>query len=236
MPSPYIQSIKNWEIREMVVQFLEAKEMFEKNNKPGKESEYIAFKKLREICDILFEIKEKHHLIFKQIINPKKRKFENVNKFTPNEGEINFMNNVGLLFHKVMVARELKYMLNYYTEDSSGYQETRASLERNLERIALLFKQGTELLLKMLQSHKNNTHLITYFLENQKFCEKQFNANLEDLLKILTDSGDEEHAYLITAKYYADSGWFSKARDMCLKSLEINPQNEDAKSLMIQLQ
>ena len=236
MPSPYITSIKNWEIREMVVQFLEAKEMFEKHNKPSKDSEYIAFKILREICDMMFDLKEKHHLIFKQIINPKTRKFENVNKFTPNEGEINFMNNLGLLFHKVMVARELKYMLNYYREDSSGYQETKNALERNLSRIELLFMQGAELLLKMLQSHKNNTHLITYFLENQEFCEEHFNAGLSDLLEILTDRGDEEHAYFITAKYFADSGWFGKARDMCLKSLEINPQNEDAKSLMIQLQ
>ncbi len=236
MPSLYIQSIKNWEIREMAVQFLEAKEMFEKNNKPTNENEYIAFKKLREICDMLFELKEKHHLIFKQFINPKTRKFENVNKFTPNESEINFRNNVGLLFHKVMVARELKYMLNYYTEDSDGYMETKLSLERNLKRIDLLFWQGAELLLKMLQSHKNNTHLITYFIENQSFCEKQFNTRITDLLGILTETGDEEHAYLITAKYYADSGWFSKARDMCQQCLEVNPQNEDVKLLLIQLQ
>ncbi|MBD3287953.1 hypothetical protein GF337_04045 [candidate division KSB1 bacterium] len=236
MPSPYLRSIKDWEIREMVVKYLEVKEMFEKHNKPTKDSEYISFKILKELCDIMFDMKEKHHLIFKKFVDPKKRKFESANKFTPNEGEINFMNNVGLVFHKVMVARELKYILNYYTEDSAGYQETKASLERNLVRIELLFRQGVDILLEMLKSHQDNIHLITFCIENQDFCEKQFNKSLSSLLDIVTEKTDEENVYLRTARYYADSGWFGKARDMCQKSLEINPQNEEAKSLLIELQ
>lgn len=232
MPSPYIQNIKNWKIREMVVRYLMAKAKFEKHNKPTTEREFIAFATLKDLCNEMYEIKEDHHLIFKKLVDPKNRKFEDANKFTPNEGEINFMNNVGLLFHKVMIARELKYMLNYYTEDSKGYQESRRSLERNLCRIEQLFDQGIDVLLTMLKSHTNNIHLITYVMENQSFCVKQLNCELEKLLLILTEEKSIEDAYVLSAKYYYDSGWADKARDMCQKSLVINPENQVAQSLM----
>ncbi|MFX0141291.1 MAG: tetratricopeptide repeat protein [Candidatus Hodarchaeota archaeon] len=232
MTSPYIQNIKDWKIRELVIGFLEAKATFEKNNKPKKKDSFISFSILRKICDMLYETKENHHLIFKKITNPKNHTFEVANKFTPNEGDINFMNNVGLLFHKVMVARELKYVLDYYEEDSTGYQETKASLERNLQRIEMLFNQGIDILLSMLRNHKNNIYLITYFLENKKFCTDQFRIDLESLLKIVTDKDSLENTYLMSAMYYANSGWYDKARKMSQKSLQLNPENKEAKSLI----
>lgn len=229
MPSPYIENIKDWKIREMAVGYLQAKASFEKYNKP---TNIISFKILKEICDTLYDVKENHHLIFKKIIDPKKGKFETANKFTPNEADINFMNNVGLLFHKVMVARELKYILDYYEEDTTGYQETKASLERNLQRIAMLFHQGNDVLQAMLESHKNNIYLITYFLENQEFCKKQFKLDINSLLSMLTDEDGLEKAYLNAAQFYASSGWNDKVKNMCKKSLQLNPQNEEAKQLL----
>lgn len=233
MISPYIQSIKEWKIREMVIGLLEAKSIFDKHNKPA--AEMISFAVLRKICDFLYDIKENHHLIFKKIINPKKHLFENANKYTPNESEISFMNNVGLLFHKVMVARELKYILDYYTEDSNSYQETKASLDRNLQRIAMLFNQGTAILLNMLKSHTNNIYLLTYFLENQEFCANQFKQNIETLLKILTGEGSLEDAYFSSARYYAKSGWIEKARNACQTVLKLNPDNRQAIALLKEL-
>ena len=232
MTTPYIQNIKDWKIREMAVGFLEAKALFEKYNISTSNDDTISFNILRNICDMLYEIKENHHLIFKKIINPRKRTFEQANKFTPNEGEINFMNIIGLLFHKVMVAREFKYVLDYYEEDSSGYQETKASLQRNLFRIAALFDHGINILLSMLKSHINNVYLIIYCLENQQFCSEQFKMNIELLLKILTDEHRMEKTYLLAAKYCMDSGWYDKAKSMCEKSLQLNPQNKEAKTII----
>lgn len=233
MISPYIQNVKNWKIREMAVRFLEAKATFETHNKPLDSGEIIAFGILRKICDMLYEIKEDHHLIFKKIINPKKRTFEDANKFTPNEGEINFGNNVGLLFHKILVARELKYMLDYYEEDSTGYLDTKTSLDRNLDRIQALFTRGIEILQTMLRSHTNNIYLITYFVENQEFCTNQFKLEPESLLRMITDQeyGLEE-AYLAAAKYYRKSGWHDKAKAICEKNLQLHPQNIETKKLL----
>jgi len=232
MATLYIQNIKNWKIRDMVVKYLEAKATFETYNKPFSSGTIISFGTLKKICDALYEIKEDLHQIYKKIINPKKRTFEAADKFTPNEGEINFINNVGLLFHKVMVARELKYMLDYYKEDSVSYQETKASLERNLERIEFLFNQGIEILLHMVKSHTNNIYLLTYCLENQEFCINQFKLDLESLLGILIDKQGTEKAYTLAAEYYFSSGWHDKVKTMCHKILQINPQNSKAQQML----
>ena len=232
MTSPYIQNSKDWKIREIVVHFLEAKSTFETHIRPLGDGKIISYGILRNICDLLWEIKEGHHLIFKKIIDPKKRTFEKANKFTPTEGEINFMNDAGLLFHNVMIARELKYMLDYYKEDSSDYLHTKKSFERTIKRIERLFNQGIKALQTMLKSHKNNIYLITFFLENQKFCTKQLKIDLESLLKLLTVDDGLEKAYLTAAEYYVSSGWYDKAELMCKQSLKLNPQNSRAKSLM----
>ncbi len=229
MASTYLQTIKDWKMMEMVVGFIEAKALFEKHMNEGHQ---FPFSMLRKICDLLYEVKEKHHLIFKKVYNPKKHTFEIADKLTPNDEEINYMNNIGLLFHKIMVARELKYVLDYYEEDSTGYQETKASLIRNLQRIHLHFSQGIDVLVMMLKKQVNNIHLITYFLENSKFCSEQFKMDIESLVKLLAVEDGLGSAYLAVANYYHQSGWNDKAKKMCQKSLKINPKNEIASSLL----
>ncbi|MEE4310612.1 MAG: hypothetical protein V2J62_01975 [candidate division KSB1 bacterium] len=232
MVSRYIQDIRDWKIREMVTGFLESKFMFEKSIAAEKD---ISFSILKKLCDMLFEIKENHHLIFRKIVDPKKRTFEIAQKFTPNEEQINFMNTVGLLFHKVMVARELKYVMDYYQEDSTDYQETKASLSRNLDRIRVLFDEGIHVLLSMLKSHIDNIHLISYFLENANFCSELFNMDLESLIKIISKKDGLESAYLLAAQFYSENGWLEKAEVMCKKALAVNPQNTVARSLLASL-
>jgi len=233
MVSPYIRSIKEWKIREVITGFLEAKALFEEHitNDDG----FVPFNILKDVCNILYDTKENHHLIYKKIIDPQKRSFEHANKFTPNEQDIAFMNNIGLLFHKVMVARELTYIFDIYQEDSVSYQDTRASLERNLHRIAQLFQQGIEIQLNMLKTHTNNIHLITYILENEEFCTQQFNTDLQSLLQILTKKTSSAEAYLMTVEYYMQSGWFDKAKNICEKMLHIEPNNPRAMEFLTQL-
>ena len=226
----YIKSIKEWKIRETITGFLEAKAMFEKTYK--RKERDITYNNLKKICDLLFHAKEDNHLIFKKIINPRKRCFEEANKFTPNENELNFVNNTGLLFHKVMVSRELKYVLDFYNEDSLGYDETENSFQQNLIRIDLLFKQGIDIILKMLESHTNNIHLLIYIIENKEFCEKQFNKTLNDLIDLVINHKDLKYAYILSATYYFESGWNDKVKSMCKNILKIDPQNVEAKEML----
>lgn len=231
--SPYIASIKDRKIRQIVSRYLDAYRSFKEYNESYHEGMMMSFSNLRKVHDILWEIKENFHLIHKRVLNPRKKIFEQANKFTPSDSEISFMNNVGLLFHKVMVARELKYVLDYYEEDSSSYQETRASLERNLDRINSLFDQGTKLLVQMLVNYQNNIQLITYILENQEICESLLQKNNIELLSILSRGRDIEDIYMDAVHYYQNSGWSDKAEEVLRKLLKINPSHEKA-AVMLQ--
>lgn len=231
--SPYIAGIRNRKIGHIITRYLEAFSTFKEYNKSFQEGVLMSFSNLRKVHDILWDIKEGFHLIYKRVLNPKKKIFEPAAKFTPTDSEINFMNNIGLLFHKVMVARELKYVLDYYEEDSSSYQDTRISLERNLDRINFLFDQGIELLVQMLDNYQNNIQLITYFLENTEKCELLLQKNIKEVLKILCRGRSIEDIYLDAVHYYQNSGWMDKAESALRELLKINPIHEKA-ALMLQ--
>lgn len=230
---PYIAGARDRKIRYIVSRYLEAYSLFKEYNQSFHEGVIMSFSNLRKVQDILWDIKENFHLIYRRILNPKKRIFEQANKFTPNESEISFMNNVGLLFHKVMVARELKYILDYYEEDSNGYQDTKASLDRNLDRVNFLFDQGIELLVQIFENYQNNIQLITYFLENKDKCESLLKKNIQDILKILSCGRSIEDIYIDAVHYYQNSGWIDKAETILKQLLKINPKHEKA-TLMLQ--
>jgi len=231
--SPYIAGIKDRKIRQIISRYLDTYSSFKEYNQSFHKGVIMSYSNLRKVHDILWEIKENFHLVYKRILNPKKKIFEPANKFTPSDSEITFMNNVGLLFHKVMVARELKYVLDYYEEDSSGYQETRASLERNLDRIDSLFDLGIKLLVQMLENYQNNIQLITYFLENEKIYESLIQKSNIELLKILSRGRDIEDIYMDAVHYYQNSGWTDKAEEVLRELLKINPSHEKA-AVMLQ--
>jgi len=225
---PYIIGTKDRKIRDIIASYLEAYSSFKDYNRLFHEGIIMSFSNLKKVHDILWNIKENFHLIYKRVLNPKKKIFEATNKFTPSDEEIKFMNNIGLLFHKVMVARELKYVLDYYEEDSDSYLETKASLERNLDRINLLFDQGLELLQNLLGNYQNNIQLITYFLEHREDCEAIFNKKIEDLLQLLSRGRNIEDVYIDVIHYYQNSGWNDRANQILSQLLKINPTHEKA--------
>lgn len=230
--SPYIKNIKDWQIRDIISRYLEAFITFKDFNRSFHKGEIMSFSNLRKIHDMLWDVKEKFHLIFKRVLNPKKRIFEQTNKITPSENEIDFMNNVGLLFHKVMVARELKYVLDYYEEDSAGYQDTIASLEHNLERINVLFDQGKDFLVKTLVNYKDNIQLLTYFLENKEMCEPILKKRPHEILKIISGGKKIEDIYMAVVRYYQYSGWNDKAESVLRELLEVRPGHKEATVLL----
>lgn len=231
--SPYIVSIRDRKIRNIISRYLEAYMMFLEYNQSFHKGVIMSFTNLRKLNDVLFHIKEDFHLVYKRVLNPRKKIFEQANKFSPAGSEINFMNNVGLLFHKVLVARELKYVLDYYEEDSNGYQETIASLERNLDRIKLLFDQGLELFVHMLDNYQNNLQLITYFLENKETCAKILSKNVNEILQVLSRGRSLEDIYMDAIHYYQNSGWMDRTETLLKELLRINPKNEKA-TVMLQ--
>jgi len=230
--SPYVKNIKDWKIREILSGYFDAILTFRKHHRSRRKKEKITFSTLRKICDILYDAKESFHLLFRRIMNPKKKIFEQSNKLTPNDLEIQLMNNIGILFHRVMVARELKYLIDYYEVDSEGYEEAKLSLDNNLEKIDMLFNHGIEIILKIIDNYHDNILLLTYFLENKTSLKKIFKNGFEDIIKIFVKNRDLEDIYLEAGKYYLESGWNDRARDAFRLVLKLFPTHSEAKLLL----
>lgn len=228
-PSPYLWKIKDEKVKEIIDGYLKAKNMFEAYNSQFQNGRIMSFKELKEISEVLFDVKEDHHLLFKRVIKPKVRELEKARKFTPSEEEIKLMNNIGLVFHKVMVVRELKYVMEHYEEDSANYIETKEELERMLERIDNLFKDGLDVIKNVLPSYPNNL-LLSYFLENREFVEKSFGNDLKNIVEVMLGKGGLEQAYFRIGKYYLENGWYEQAEKMFEETLKINPEHQGAKS------
>lgn len=228
-PSPYLQKIKDEKIKDIIDGYLRAKSMFQSYNSKFRDGEIVSFEELKEISEVLFEVKEDHHLLFKRVINPKARELEKARKFTPTEEEIELMNNIGLVFHKVMVVRELKYVMEHYKEDSIDYMETKEELERMLGRLDILFRDGLRIIKSALSLYTDNYILLAYFLENRDFVEEIFGEDLEEIIKSMLNQEGLEYAYYRIGKYYLVNGWYDRAEKMFGQALRINPGLEDAR-------
>ena len=137
--SPFVETHKPWIIRKAIADYLRAKNMFANMDRERSSKHKVIFENLKKLTDLTYNIKEDLHLIFKRLIDPKNRIFEESDKYTPNQHETEFINNVGLLFHKLMVARELHYVMEHYAVDSEDFQESFESFEAYWQRILSLF-------------------------------------------------------------------------------------------------
>lgn len=210
--SYYIATIKDWMIRSLIERYLRARELFLRYSRNFHSGTLMPFENIMEISDALFQIKEDNYLIFRRLLDPKRRTFEDAPKLTPTEAEIRFMNNVGLLFHKVMVARELKYVLEHYPARTEDYDETLASLEYHLQRIEELFEEGLEIIREMIANYRDNAVLLMFFVENRERIEEIFGLPLAEFLKPMVNGSTEHEAAFRVAEYYLESGWLERAK------------------------
>ncbi|MFQ5865838.1 MAG: tetratricopeptide repeat protein [bacterium] len=232
---PYLNRVKNWKIRNMVMLYLDAREKFKTYRRMIRSDVNISFAGMREICDILYEIKEDHHLLFKRVIDPKKKKFEKAHKFMPDEVETNFMNNIGLLFHKVMVARELKYLMEHYVEESETFRKSKEDLQFHLKKIDSLFDEGIEILKTLVGQYKDNILLLTLLLENPHQTKKQFGKDAVELIEQFVDDKGLDEVYYSVGKFYAQNGWKYKAEEMLREALKRNPNHKNAQQFLSNL-
>lgn len=232
---PYLVRVKNWKVRNMVMLYLEAREQFKDYHKMIRSGAFISFAKIRDICDIMFEIKEDHHLLFKRLLDPRKMRFEPAHKFTPDRVEIEFMNNVGLLFHKSMVARELKYTMEHYMEGSEAFKKTSEDLLYNLNKMNSLFDEGIDIVRNLIRKYSDNVLLLTLLLENTALVKRHFNQSAVELLKAVGDGFSLDEMYFLVGSFYANSGWLEKAKSMLKETLRRNPGHRSAQEWLNQL-
>lgn len=218
--SHYVVSISSWMIRSLIERYLKARDAFLSYLADFRNSRPIPFENIMALSDQLFSIKEDNYLIFRRVLDPRRMVFEEAPKLTPSEAEVRFMNNVGLIFHKVMVARELKYVMEHYQADSQDFEETLGSLNYYLERIEKLFDEGLDIIRQMLESYGDKTVLLVYLLENRDYIERTFRVPFWELLGPMIPGDARKEAYARAVEYYVNSGWPEQARQMIRQAQE----------------
>lgn len=223
--TPFVANSKDWIISKSVISYMRAKNMFANILRNLKGDKEVEFQDLLKLTETLEEIKDDLHLIFKRLVNPQENIYENVAKYQPAHCELQYRNNVGLLYHKAMVTRELKYLMAYYKEDSSGYFETHLSFRSYINRINRLFTEGIIILQELMKFNHHNTLLMMFLLENSHYVQSTLGLPTEQLIKQILGHDDLSFAYLQVGKYYFESGWYAKARKILLDGQQLNPDN-----------
>ncbi len=224
----YLASIKDWKIRSMVAGYIEARMLFKSFRLDGKNKKLIPFEELRQICDLLYEVREHHQLLFRRPQDPTGQ--ASVVKLSPGAAESDFLSNVALLFHKVLMARELRYVLDHFSSDAATSTPSFDALRDSLEEIDRLFDVSS--VINLIHAHRDNAILIAYLIEDSFRISKVLQVNGEELLLKMTEAATPEKAFMIAARYYIESGWYDKTCEMLKRVLKVNPEQIEAGQLL----
>jgi hypothetical protein len=230
----YIAMNRKWMIRHIIADFMRAKNMFSNTSREFQAGRSITFENLKKLSDVLFEIKENLYLIYKRPIDPKTMRFEETDKITPNSREIAFMNYVGLLFHKTLVARELKYVMDHYTIDSTDYVNSNISLGSYFEKIQSFFISGADIIKELFRDYSDNEPLLHFVLENERYVQDFLNEKVSDLLKTVFGETHLARPYVQVGKYCLDSGWNDRAKKVLMEAVRLDSEDVDARTLLAQ--
>jgi hypothetical protein len=226
----YLTAIKDWKIRNMIAGYIEARMLFKSFRLDAKSKRIIPSEELHKICDILFEVKQQFHLLFKRPEDSDGTR--STARIQPKTQETSFFNNVGLLFHKVLMARELRYIIEHYQAAQPPPQNGFDTVKESLEQIDRLFDEGVQHVIDLIQAHRDNPLLITYLIEDAFRIGKVLQVNCDEMLMKMTEKPTPETAYMMTARYYIESGWYEKAVDMLKRVLKMNAANVEARQLL----
>ena len=231
---PFLAINKQWMIKKILVTYFRAKNTFANLDREAHTGHDVAFERILKLSEVLFEVKEDTHLLF-QRITPGQGVLQYENeKITPNDLEVELINNVGLLFHKAMVAREQAYILEHYADESGDSTLTRANLATYLDKMRLLFRTGMKIIKDLLQDYCDNEVLLYYMITNEHYIRFVFGEELESLLQRM--HGKEiDRAYVVAGSFCLNSGWEEGGKKCLQEALRINPVNRQAQSLLKQI-
>ena len=231
-PSPYVEKSKSWIIKNVLSNYFKACNLNADIYREHHSKTDVQFDKMRQLSDVLFAAKEDLYLVYKRLIDPKRNVFERAEKVTPNEVEIRFINNVGILFHKSMVVRELEYMLEYYkTENDPDYDDIKSTLDVNVDRLRMLFDKGLALIKDFLENYKMDAVVLSFLLENSRYIEAILDQSVHSLFQGLVHDDPIENLYINVADYFRDSGWEDKAKKVLLDAIELEPESRELKEM-----
>lgn len=221
----FVVRSKPWLIRRILSGYLGAKSKYQELEQAKRDHREAAFDDYKWLSDQLFTVKENLHLIFKRLIDPKSNVYENVEKFQPNKDETEFINNVGLLFHKFMVARELKYLIEHYHTDNQDVSDSQESLDLYWQRIGDLFEKGTQVLQILLGEYCTNLVVLIYLMQNADYIRDSIGESVDQILARCPGMKNGASAYMHAGLYCMESGWTTLASQLLNDGLKLYPQD-----------
>lgn len=229
----YLTSVKDWKVRNMIQGYLQACHAYQEMRQPRiRKPRAPSFDVLKQISDTLYRVKEDHHLVFRKPdeMNSKSSR----HKLVPGYADTAFIDHVGLLFHKIMVARELRYILEHYAHNKDNWETHFQALQTNLELIDEIFEKSLAHVLEFMRSHSDNTLLLAFFIEHDKKIAKCVKLDAKKVLHELITKVELPQAYFMVAQYYLESGWHDRAVKAAQKCLQEDAHHAAARELLQQ--
>ncbi len=231
----YLAAIKPWKIRNMVEGYLAAWQIFHKHHRTKSAERYaLSFETLNKISATLYDVKEDHHLLFRRPERALQRHEQH--KLVPTYSETTLIDHVGLLFHKAMVAKELRYILERYAHDERNWALHFKELQENLERMETLFMEGLELVGSLVRNDAENVLLLAYLIEHRRTVAKCFGIRPNEVVTKLVVKTKQAHVYYSVAQYYYESGWYERAKEVLRKALDKNKNDAATLKLFEQIE
>ncbi len=229
---PFLAINKQWMIKKILVTYFRAKNTFANIDREGQNGHDVEFDRILKLSDVLYGIKQDMHLLFQRGWPGRHGAGNEHEKVQPSHLEVELINNVGLLFHKAMVVREQAYILEHYSDVGTEGGANRASLKANIDKMRALFNQGLAIITRLLHDYRNNEVLLYYMITNEHYIHFVFGEELESLLRRMHGRQIDE-AYLLAASFCLNSGWEEGGRKCLQEALRINPDNERAQNLLL---
>ncbi len=227
----YLSNVKDWKVRNMIQGYLQACHAYQEMRQGRvRKQRAPSFEVLKEISDTLYRVKEDHHLVFRRPDEANSKNSQH--KLVPGYADTAFIDHVGLLFHKIMVVRELRYILKHYAHNKDNWEAHFQALQTNLQLIDEVFEKGLALVLAFMRSHSDNTLLLAFFIEHDKKIAKCLRLDAKKVLRELITKVDLPQAYFKVAQYYYESGWPDRALKAVQKCLSEDATHAGARELL----
>ncbi len=224
--SPFVLKNQSWIIKNVLAHFLRAANLFAEIYRTFESSQNsdVSFEKLKQLSDVLFTAKEQLRLIYRRTGYYDDEEYY-TGRYDPNSVEFSFINNIGVLFHKATIARELKYMAEFYQTDSDDYLQMKSSLADYMQKLNLFFERGKECALPFMKGFSKNVVILAFLLENEHYFKSTLGKDIPAILKYFEPDHGIEDFYLLVIDFFLESGWLERAKKMIKQAKGINPDN-----------
>ena len=224
--SPFVLKNQSWIIKNVLAHFLRAANLFAEIHKSFQSSHEsdVSFDKLKQLSEVLYTAKEQLRLIYRRTVYYDGEEHDS-GRYEPNSVEFSFINNIGVLFHKTTVARELKYMAEFYQTDSEDYHQLRSNLVDYVKKLDLFFERGKECALPFMKGFSRDSVILAFLLENEHYFKSTLGKNIPEILNYFEPDQGIEDFYIIVIDFFLESGWPERAKKMIKHAKSINPQN-----------